>query len=96
MSLLINHSPTIALAVFPVAEGPDEMMKIASRDESQRRSLFFSLTPNRRERRAEVFRRLRIFTPAREISFAAHPVAGTWNALAREGIVCCPEGETGC
>jgi trans-2,3-dihydro-3-hydroxyanthranilate isomerase len=30
---------------------------------------------------------LRIFTPAREIPFAGHPVVGTWNALAREGVV---------
>src|SRR5687768_9565843 len=35
----------------------------------------------------EVLRRLRIFTPAREIPFAGHPVVGTWNALAREGVV---------
>ncbi|MGI8839123.1 MAG: PhzF family phenazine biosynthesis protein [Pyrinomonadaceae bacterium] len=37
-------------------------------------------------------RRLRIFTPTREIPFAGHPIAGTWNALAREGIVPLPEG----
>jgi trans-2,3-dihydro-3-hydroxyanthranilate isomerase len=42
-----------------------------------------------------VLRRLRIFTPAREIPFAGHPVVGTWNALAREGIVPLPEGGTG-
>jgi len=40
-------------------------------------------------------RRLRIFTPAREIPFAGHPIAGTWNALAREGIVPLPEGGNG-
>ncbi|MEO7971581.1 MAG: PhzF family phenazine biosynthesis protein [bacterium] len=40
-------------------------------------------------------RRLRIFTPAREIPFAGHPIAGTWNALAREGIVPLPEGGDG-
>ena len=40
-------------------------------------------------------RRLRIFTPAREIPFAGHPIAGTWNALTREGIVPVPEGGTG-
>jgi trans-2,3-dihydro-3-hydroxyanthranilate isomerase len=38
---------------------------------------------------------LRIFTPAREIPFAGHPIAGTWNALAREGIVPLPEGGNG-
>lgn len=40
-------------------------------------------------------RRLRIFTPAREIPFAGHPVVGTWNALAREGVVPLPEGGSG-
>ena len=40
-------------------------------------------------------RRLRIFTPAREIPFAGHPIAGTWNALAREGIVPLPQGGNG-
>jgi trans-2,3-dihydro-3-hydroxyanthranilate isomerase len=42
-----------------------------------------------------VLRRLRIFTPAREIPFAGHPIVGTWNALAREGIVPLPEGGNG-
>ncbi|MEP6707993.1 MAG: PhzF family phenazine biosynthesis protein, partial [Pyrinomonadaceae bacterium] len=40
-------------------------------------------------------RRLRIFTPTREIPVAGHPIAGTWNALAREGIVPLPEGGNG-
>lgn len=40
-------------------------------------------------------RRLRIFTPAREIPFAGHPIVGTWNALSREGIVPVPEGGNG-
>jgi trans-2,3-dihydro-3-hydroxyanthranilate isomerase len=39
---------------------------------------------------ASVLRRLRIFTPTREIPFAGHPVVGTWNALAREGVVPLP------
>ena len=42
-----------------------------------------------------VLRRLRIFTPAREIPFAGHPIVGTWNALAREGVVPTPEGGNG-
>src|SRR5215217_6744739 len=45
--------------------------------------------------RSEVLRRLRIFTPVREVPFAGHPVVGTWNALAREGVVPPPEGGTG-
>jgi len=40
-------------------------------------------------------RRLRIFTPVREIPFAGHPIVGSWNALAREGIVPLPEGGNG-
>jgi trans-2,3-dihydro-3-hydroxyanthranilate isomerase len=44
---------------------------------------------------ASVLRRLRIFTPTREIPFAGHPVVGTWNALAREGVVTPPENGTG-
>ncbi len=42
-----------------------------------------------------VLRRLRIFTPMREIPFAGHPVVGTWNALAGEGVVPLPETGTG-
>ncbi len=42
-----------------------------------------------------VLRRLRIFTPTREIPFAGHPVVGTWNALARDGIVPVPEDGNG-
>ena len=42
-----------------------------------------------------VLRRLRIFTPAREIPFAGHPIVGSWNALAREGVVTLPEGGSG-
>lgn len=42
-----------------------------------------------------VLRRLRIYTPAQEIPFAGHPVVGTWNALAREGVVPLPDGGTG-
>ncbi len=42
-----------------------------------------------------VLRRLRIFTPTREIPFAGHPIVGTWNALAREGVVPLPENGNG-
>ena len=42
-----------------------------------------------------VLRRLRIFTPTRELPFAGHPIVGTWNALAREGVVPVPEGGNG-
>jgi trans-2,3-dihydro-3-hydroxyanthranilate isomerase len=43
----------------------------------------------------KVLRRLRIFTPTREIPFAGHPIVGTWNALAREGMVPLPDTGTG-
>ena len=82
-----------SLAVFPEAAGlSDEvMMKIAR--EMNLSETVFVLHPD--AGRPEVLRRLRIFTPAREIPFAGHPIVGTWNALAREGVVPPPEGGTG-
>lgn len=79
------------LAVFPQAEGVEEalMQKIA-REMNLSETVF--VLPARDER---ALRRLRIFTPARELPMAGHPVVGTWNLLAREGIVPQPEGGTG-
>src|SRR2546428_4548601 len=79
------------LAVFPEAEGIDDehMMKIA-REMNLSETVF--VLPSQKE---EALRRLRIYTPRREIPFAGHPVVGTWNALAREGIVPVPEGGSG-
>lgn len=79
------------LAVFPEAEGitDDQMMKIAR--EMNLSETVFVLQPEQNK----VLRRLRIFTPAREIPFAGHPVVGTWNALAREGVVPVPAGGDG-
>src|SRR6185295_9502088 len=92
-----------ALAVFPEAEGlsDDEMMKIAR--EMNLSETVFVLEPDSKQQTANskqpaetgeppVLRRLRIFTPAREIPFAGHPIVGTWNALAREGVVPIPDG----
>lgn len=81
------------LAVFPEAEGlsSEEMLQIAR--EMNLSETVFVLHPD--AGRLEVLRRLRIFTPTREIPFAGHPVVGTWNALAREGIVPLPEGGNG-
>ena len=81
------------LAVFPEAEGisDERMMQIAR--EMNLSETVFVLKPNGGDDR--VLRRLRIFTPAREIPFAGHPVVGTWNALAREGIVPLPDGGSG-
>jgi trans-2,3-dihydro-3-hydroxyanthranilate isomerase len=52
-------------------------------------------TAKKDDQQPSVLRRLRIFTPAREIPFAGHPIAGSWNALAREGIVPLPAGGNG-
>jgi trans-2,3-dihydro-3-hydroxyanthranilate isomerase len=92
------------LAVFPEAEGltDEQMMKIAR--EMNLSETVFVLRPEQtadsKQQTAgsdqqSVLRRLRIFTPIREIPFAGHPIAGTWNALAREGIVPLPEGGNG-
>src|SRR4030095_10033511 len=79
------------LAVFPEAEGisDEEQLKIAS--EMTLSETVFVLPP----RDDKSLRRLRIYTPTREIPFAGHPVVGTWNALAREGVVPAPEGGSG-
>ena len=80
-----------ALAVFPEAEGlTDEQMMKISREMNLSETVF--VLPPRDE---NTLRRLRIFTPAREIPFAGHPVVGTWNALAREGVVPMPDGGNG-
>ena len=81
------------LAVFPEAEGlsSEEMLQIAR--EMNLSETVFVLHPD--AGRLEVLRHLRIFTPTREIPFAGHPVVGTWNALAIEGVVPPPEGGNG-
>ena len=79
------------LAVFPEAEGitDEQMMKIAR--EMNLSETVFVLKPES----DEVLRRLRIFTPVREIPFAGHPIVGTWTALAGEGVVPLPDGGSG-
>jgi len=79
------------LAVFPEADeiDGDVMMKIAR--EMNLSETVFVLKP----KSDEVLRRLRIFTPAREIPFAGHPIVGTWTALAQEGVVPLPDGGNG-
>ena len=86
------------LAVFSEAEGisDDQMMKIAR--EMNLSETVFVLPPNPQtpeEDKPDVLRKLRIFTPARELPFAGHPIVGTWNELARGGLVPVPEGGTG-
>ena len=96
------------LAVFPEAEGiTDERMLQIAREMNLSETVF--VLPPSEEGKAEpprtaadeigskpsVLRRLRIFTPTRELPFAGHPIVGTWNGLAREGVVPLPEGGTG-
>lgn len=79
------------LAVFPETEGLSdaEMLQIA-REMNLSETVF--VMPSRHD---QTLRRLRIFTPTREIPFAGHPVVGTWNALARAGVVPLPENGNG-
>lgn len=80
------------LAVFPEAEGlSDTEMQQIAREMNLSETVF--VLPPRDDGKA--LRRLRIFTPGRELPFAGHPVVGTWNALAREGIVPVPESASG-
>lgn len=91
-----------ALAVFPEAEGiSDEQMLKISREMNLSETVFVLKpnTPTAEEASSEnephVLRRLRIFTPTRELPFAGHPIVGTWNALAREGVVPLPDSGSG-
>lgn len=79
------------LAVFPEAEGisDERMMQIAR--EMNLSETVFVLKPEKEE----VLRRLRIFTPMREIPFAGHPIVGTWTALAEQDVVPRPDGGHG-
>src|SRR3977135_2582103 len=79
------------LAVFPEAEGiTDEQMQQIAREMNLSETVF--VLPSEKE---GALRRLRIFTPGNELPFAGHPIVGTWNCLAREGIVPLPENGNG-
>ena len=79
------------LAVFPEAEGiSDEQMQQIAREMNLSETVF--VLPSDKE---EALRRLRIFTPATELPFAGHPIVGTWNCLARAGVVPPPENGNG-
>ena len=74
------------LAVFPEAEGiSDEAMGQIAREMNLSETVFVLKHDSE-----DVLRRLRIFTPTREIPFAGHPIVGTWTALAQEGVVPLP------
>jgi trans-2,3-dihydro-3-hydroxyanthranilate isomerase len=79
------------LAVFPEAEGiPDEQMAQIAREMNLSETVFV-LKPDS----DKALRHLRIFTPAREIPFAGHPIVGTWTMLAGEAVVPIPDGGNG-
>jgi len=79
------------LAVFPDAEGiPDDQMGKIAREMNLSETVFVL-----KSEEDEALRRLRIFTPAREIPFAGHPIVGTWAALAGLGVVPVPDGGNG-
>jgi len=79
------------LAVFPEAEGiPDEQMGQIAREMNLSETVFVLKSESE-----QALRRLRIFTPMREIPFAGHPIVGTWAALTSEGVVPLPDGGNG-
>lgn len=79
------------LAVFPEAEGiTDEQMQQIAREMNLSETVFVL-----HSEKEEALRRLRIFTPSNELPFAGHPIVGTWNCLAREGVVPPPENGNG-
>src|SRR5512146_501619 len=75
------------LAVFPDGHGIDAatMQQIAR--EMNLSETVFVLPPTDAR---TALRRLRIFTPARELPAAGHPVVGTWIVLARRGVIAPP------
>ena len=79
------------LAVFLEAEGiPDDQMGKIAREMNLSETVFVL-----KSEADKALRRLRIFTPAREIPFAGHPIVGTWAALASNDVVPRPDGGNG-
>ncbi len=79
------------LAVFPEADGiGDEDMQNIAREMNLSETVFV-LPPGEEK----ALRKLRIFTPTRELPMAGHPVVGTWNLLTRLGVVPMEENYTG-
>ena len=92
------------LAVFPDADGlSDEHMMQIAREMNLSETVFVlrpesavgSTTDALKIATEEPLRKLRIFTPMREIPFAGHPIVGTWTALAEEEVVTAPDGGNG-
>ncbi len=80
------------LAVFPEAAGIDEVTMQRIAREMNLSETVFVLPPGDP---AKALRRLRIFTPGQELPLAGHPVVGTWNVLARRGVVAPPASGNG-
>jgi trans-2,3-dihydro-3-hydroxyanthranilate isomerase len=80
------------LAVFPDAVGIDDRMMQRIAREMNLSETVFVLPPTDP---VKALRRLRIFTPGQELPLAGHPVVGTWNMLARIGVVPAPAGGAG-
>lgn len=91
------------LAVFPEAEGiSDERMMQIAREMNLSETVFVlrpesqtGMTDTDKIATQEPLRKLRIFTPMREIPFAGHPIVGTWTALAEQDVVPVPDGGNG-
>ena len=79
------------LAVFPVADGLDDALMQRIAREINFSETTFVLPPSD----AAALRRVRIFTPGRELPLAGHPVIGTAVALAHEGVITPPAGGEG-
>ena len=71
------------LAVFPDAAGISDVEMQQITREMNLSETVFVLSSNE----PEALRRLRIFTPTKELPLAGHPVVGTWNLLARLGFI---------
>jgi len=75
------------LAVFPEADDfPEDQMQRVANEMNLSETVFVRSSE-------KALRRLRIFTPKQELPLAGHPVVGTWNLLARLGVV--PTTENG-
>ena len=75
------------LAVFPEADDfPEDQMQCIANEMNLSETVFVRSSK-------KALRRLRIFTPKQELPLAGHPVVGTWNLLARLGVV--PPTENG-
>lgn len=72
-----------ALAVFPDGTGiSDAQMQQIAREMNLSETVF--VLPSDKP---DALRRLRIFTPTKELPLAGHPVVGTWNLLAQLGFI---------